>query len=163
MLAIGVFLGVAQPREAPVVGMRLHRDSSSIYLSLELEGSPGKDLLKVVDSFFTVRLTLKALAGSLRLETWREIRYTGMDYEIRISETGGIHRTADVGAAWNLFTRFNGQRLGALDALAFPGTCDAQLVLSLPEDKGYDPMVLWAYHRATASQAIEGPGSLPYR
>ncbi len=163
MLAIGVFLGVVQPRQAPPVEMWPHRDADALYLSLELDGPPGGEILKVVDSFFTLRLTLKVGAGPLRAEAWREIRFDGTQYEIRVSETGGVHRTVDAQAAWNILTRFGSLRIGRLDGLSFPLACDAQLVLSLPEDKDYDPMVLWAYRPATASRMVEGLGSLPYR
>jgi len=162
VLGIGVFLGLAEPREAPGLDFRVHRDAVTLYASVELLELPGAGLDDVVRSGFRVRLTLEARAGDRRAVAWRDVRYDGAAYYVTVSESGTTHRSADAGGAWAMASRFLRVPLGPVAGLAYPLDAEARVVLDLPDDADYDPMVLWGYRAASATRSFAGLGSIPY-
>jgi hypothetical protein len=162
--AIGVaaLLGLSRAAEPPAASMRAYRDADTLYASVELEDLPGDDLAKLVDSSFVVRIKALAWAGSSRAEAYRDIRFDGRRYEVRVSESGGVHRTEDARAAWAIASRFGKIAVGPLAAMRFPLAMGCKVVLTLPEDPEYDPMVVWGYKPAAAYMELDSPGLAPY-
>jgi hypothetical protein len=163
-LALGVaaLLGLSKAAVAPELSLRAYRDASSLYASAEIEELAGTDLERLVEAAFLVRVHASFWAGPARAEAHRDIRFDGIRYEVRVSETGGVHRTEDAGAAWAIASRFTRIRLGDVAALRFPIAMGCKVTLRLPEDEGYDPMVVWGYKAAAAYREIDSVGLVPY-
>lgn len=162
ILGLGVLLGLAPAREPPPMDLRIHRDGASLYASVELATLPGKELAELVLSRYALRLELSISAGPLAAAAWREISFDGREFQVRVSETGGLHRTDSEGAAWAIVSRFQRVPLGAISALGFPLTVKCKAALSLPGEDGYDPMLLWAYKASAAVLTVASLGSIPY-
>jgi len=142
--------------------MRAYRDAERLYASVELEDLPGKDLSRLVDASFTVRLRVTVNGGVEGGEAFRDVSFDGLRYTIRVSETGGVHITSDSGAAWAIVSRFGRISLGPVAAIRFPIALGCKVVLSLPEDPDYDPMVVWGYKPAAAYRELDSLGVVPY-
>lgn len=162
VLGIAALLGLSKAGEPPAMSLRAYRDTTSIYASFELEKLPDADLARLVDSSFTVRIQATVWAGSARTEAYRDIRHDGLGYEVRVSETGGVHRTRDSKAAWTIASRFNKIALGPVAAQRFPMALGCKVHLSLPSDPDYDPMVVWGYKPAAAYRELDSMGLVPY-
>jgi hypothetical protein len=162
VLGIAALLGLSTAGEPPPATLRPFRDATTIYASVEVLGLPGQDLERVVDASFNVRIQATVWAGNARAEAYRDISYDGLRYEVRVSETGGIHRTSDRAAAWAIASRFNKMELGPISALRFPLAMGCKVSLSLPEDPGYDPMVVWGYKSAASYRELDSVGLVPY-
>ncbi|MCP5453603.1 MAG: hypothetical protein H7A27_06440 [Spirochaetaceae bacterium] len=161
-LGIAAALGLSRAAEPPPLTMRLSRDETTIYASVEVWDLPGTDLERLVEASFVVRLEATIWAGRAVAEAYRDIRYNGRYYEIRVSETGGVHRTEDPAAAWAIASRFSRVPLCPAAGLSFPLSAGCKATLSLPEDPGYDPMVVWGYKAAADYREIDSLGHVPY-
>lgn len=162
VLGIAALLGLSKAGDPPAMSLRAYRDTTTIYASFELEDLPGDDLARLVESSFVVRIRATVWAGSARTEAFREIRQDSRGYEVRVSETGGVHRTRDRKAAWIMASRFNMIALGPVSALSFPLALGCKAFLSLPSDPDYDPMVVWGYKPAAAYRELDVVGLVPY-
>lgn len=162
VLGLAALLGLSKAGEPPAMSLRAYRDAATIYASFELEDLPDADLARLVDSSFVVRIRATVWAGSARAEAYRDIRQDGLGYEVRVSETGGVHRTRDSKAAWTIASRFNRIALGPVTASSFPLALGCKVYLSLPADPGYDPMVVWGYKPAAAYRELDSVGLVPY-
>jgi hypothetical protein len=162
VLGVATLLGLSTAGEPPVTTLRPYRDSAALYASVEVEGLPGQDLERLVDSSFDVRIHATIWAGNAKAEVYRDIRYDGLQYEVSVSETGGTHRTSDSAAAWAIASRFTRIELGPLSTLRFPLAAGCKISLSLPKDPGYDPMVVWGYKQAAAYRELDSVGLVPY-
>ena len=161
-LGIAAALGLSRAAEPPPLTLRLSRDATTIYASVEVYELPGTDLERLVEASFVVRLEATIWAGRAAVEAYRDIHYTGRYYEIRVSETGGVHRTADPAAAWAIASRFSRLPLGPATAVSFPLSAGCKATISLPEDPGHDPMVVWGYRAAADYREIDSLGHVPY-
>ncbi len=162
VLGIAALLGLSTAGEPPAMSLRAFRDATTIYASFELEDLPDADLARLVDASFVVRIRATVWAGTARAEAFRDIRYDGLGYEVRVSETGGVHRTRDSRAAWTIASRFNKIALGSIEAQRFPMALGCKVYLSLPSDPDYDPMVVWGYKPAAAYRELDSAGLVPY-
>jgi hypothetical protein len=163
-LALGLtaFLGLSKAAVAPELSLRAYRDAVFLYASAEMEVSAETELARLVEAAFLLRVRASFWAGQARAEAYREIRFDGLGYEIRVSETGGVHRTKDARAAWAIASRFSRIRIADLGVLRFPLAMGCKITLQLPEDEGYDPMVVWGYKAAAAYREIDSAGLVPY-
>jgi len=162
VLGIAALLGLSKAGEPPAMSLRTYRDATTIYASFELDDLPDADLARLVDASFVVRIRATVWAGTERTEAFRDIRHDSLGYEVRVSETGGIHRTRDGKAAWTIASRFNKIALGPVAAQRFPMALGCKVFLSLPSDPDYDPMVVWAYKPAAAYRELDSVGLVPY-
>ncbi|MBU0928810.1 MAG: hypothetical protein KKA67_13765 [Spirochaetes bacterium] len=162
VLGVAALLGLSTAGEPPAASMRAYRDGSMLYAAVEVEGLPGSDLARLVDSSFTVRLRASMWAGDDRAEAFRDVRFNGLRYEVRFSETGGAHSTTDPKAAWAMASRFGLIALGPVSSKSFPMAMGCKVTLELPEDEGYDPMVVWGYKPAAAYNELDSLGLVPY-
>jgi hypothetical protein len=162
VLGIAAALGLSSAAEPPPLAMRLSRDGSSVYASVEIYELPGTDLERLVEASFVVRVHASLWAGRARAEAYRDIEYDGRYYEVRVSETGGVHRTEDPAAAWAIASRFTRVPLGPTASFSFPLSAGCKATLVLPEDPGYDPMVVWGYKAAADYREIDSLGHVPY-
>lgn len=161
-LGIAALLGLSRVSGPPAASMRAFRDADTLYASLELYELPDADLVRLVESSFTLRVSAQAWAGQSRGQAYRDIRFDGRYYVVRISESGGTHKTADAAAAWAMVSRFGLIPLGALSELRFPLAIGCKVILSLPDYPEYDPMVVWGYRAAAAYMELDAPGMAPY-
>jgi len=162
VLGIAALLGLSTAGEPPATTIRPFRDAESLYVSVELEGLPDKDLERLVDASFNVRVNAAMWAGPARTEAYRDISYDGLRYEVRVSETGGVHRTDDAAAAWAIASRFGKIRLSPVASLRFPIAIGCKITLTLPDGESYDPMVVWGYKAAAAYRELDSVGLVPY-
>ena len=162
VLGIAALFGLSTAGEPPPATLRPFRDASTLYVSVEILDMPGQDLERVVDASFSLRIHATIWGGNAKAEAYRDIGYDGLHYEVRVSETGGTHRTTDKAAAWAIASRFNRIELGPVSALRFPLALGCKVSLSLPEDPGYDPMVVWGYKPAASYRELDSVGLVPY-
>lgn len=162
VLGAAAALGLAPGGAPPELELRAFRDAEALYASAELLDLPGKDLARVVDSSFALRVKATFRAGRGAVEAYRDLRYDGLSYRVYVSETGTSHTTADAKAAWAIASRFSRIRLAELGALAFPLDLGCKVILLLPSDPGYDPMVVWGYKPAAAIAELDSPAYVPY-
>ena len=162
-LGIGILLGMAEPREPPQMTMLLHRNADSVYASVELSSLPGKALKELVDASYDIRIVASLRADPYKAMAWHLISFDGLDYVVTMSETGTIHRTGSVEAAWIMASRFIGIPLGDIDGFSEPVVVLASAALAMAdEDSGDDPMVLWGYRPATVYRQLESLDLVPY-
>jgi hypothetical protein len=162
VLGVATLLGLSTAGEPPPATLRPYRDAAALYASVELEDLPGKDLGRLVDASYRVRISAVIWAGSTKAEVFRDISFDGRRYEVRVSETGGVHTTVDHAAAWAIASRFNRIELGLLSEMRFPLAAACKVRLSLPLDTSYDPMVVWGYKPAAAYRELDSVGLVPY-
>ncbi|GAB1457565.1 MAG: hypothetical protein RBT62_05175 [Spirochaetia bacterium] len=162
VLGIAALLGLSSAGEPPAMSIRAFRDATTLYASAEIHQLPGRDLESLVEASFTVRLHATIWTDQTRVDAYRDIRYTGRNYEVMLSETGGVHTTGDANAAWIMASRFNMIPLGDIRAMHFPLAIGCKVGLSLPEDASYDPMVVWGYKPCTSYRELDSVGLVPY-
>ncbi len=162
VLGIAALLGLSSAGEAPAMSVRAFRDATTLYASAEIHDLPGQDLGRLVEASFTIRLHATFWTDKSKVELYRDIRYTGNNYEVRLSETGGVHTTLDPAAAWAMACRFNMIPIGDIRVMRFPLALGCKVSLSLPEDAAYDPMVVWGYRPCTAYRELDSVGLVPY-
>jgi hypothetical protein len=162
VLGVATLLGLSTAGEPPPATIRPYRDAAALYASVEVEDLPGKDLGRLVDASYRVRISAVIWAGSTKAEVYRDISYDGRVYEVRVSETGGVHTTVDRAAAWAIASRFTRIELGLLSEMRFPLAAACKVRLSLPLDTSYDPMVVWGYKPAAAYRELDSVGLVPY-
>lgn len=161
VLGVATAFGLAPGGSPPDVDLRAYRDAEALYASAELREMPGRDLERLVDSSFDVRIKAVFKAGREASEAYRDIRFDGLSYNVFVSETGMTHATKDARAAWAIASRF--QRIRVTDSGApFPMELGCKVSLALPRDPGYDPMVVWGYKPAAAIARLDSLGMVPY-
>jgi len=163
VLAVATILGLSQGGAPPPLSLSAYRDASMLYASVEVEQLPGRDLARLVQASYVIRLQAVSWAGGVRAENYRDIQFDGLQYTVFVSETGKSHTTDDDAAAWALASRFGHIPLGLADPARFPLAMGCKVTLSLPGITGYDPMIVWAYRPAAGYRELDSVGMVPYR
>jgi hypothetical protein len=157
LLSLGVLLGVVAAQPDPVLGARLYRDAQSLYATAEVRDGLGKDALALVTAGDTLRLVLEyQLEGGLPRLCAHEISYDPISriYQVKLSETQGLHQTTSAEAAADIFCRFYGIRVEAIANLRPPLRADftARLVDATKLD--VESAGLWNYRSPQASVSL---------
>ncbi|MBN2873938.1 MAG: hypothetical protein JXM71_02490 [Spirochaetales bacterium] len=162
VLGVAAILGLSPAGQPPSLALRLYRDATVVYAAVEVEDMPGRDLARLVEADYTLRIEAMVSDGVTTSRSYRDIAYDGFIYRVFVSETSSTHKTDDAATAWALATRFLSIPLSRLDDLSFPATVTCSVAVSLPADDAYDPMVVWGYKAALTQRTLDVVGMVPY-
>lgn len=165
LLSLGVLLGVVAAQPDPVLAARLFRDSKAMYATVEVHNGLGKDALELVRAGDTLRLILEyRLDGGAAGICAHEISYDPLSrvFQVKLSETQGIHQTTNGEAAADIFCRFYGLRIEALTNLRPPLQADFAVRLVDASNLELDSAVLWNYRSPTTSLRLATLSELPW-